>query len=52
MNGCLAINGRDEAPVDHPLDLHPTIAICRGVHRSRLISTVITREINGHDDFT
>ena len=34
-----------------PLDLHPAIMMSRGVHRSRSIFAVITREINGSDDF-
>ena len=37
---------------DHPLDLHPTIVMSRGIHRLRSISVIITREINGRDDFT
>ena len=36
----------------HPLDFHPTITIRRGVHRSRLISAIITPLINGQDQFT
>ena len=33
----------------HPLDLHQAITINRNVHRSRLISTVITRLMDGCD---
>ena len=36
----------------HPLDLHPTIAIPRGVHRSRLILAIITPLTDGRDYFT
>ena len=35
-----------------PLDIHPTIAMCRWIHRSRVISAVITRELNGWDGLT
>ena len=33
----------------HPLDLHLTISINRGVHRSRLIMTVITPQMDCQD---
>ena len=32
---------------DRPLDVDPTLAMIRGVHRQRAISAVITRKING-----
>ena len=40
------------ASLDHPLDLNPTIAICWRVQLSRVIFAIITREINGRDEFT
>ena len=37
---------------DHPLDLNPTITMCLRVHRSRAMLAVITRAIDGSDEFT
>ena len=34
---------------DRPLDFDPTLVMSREIHRSRAISAVITREINGWD---
>ena len=34
---------------DHPLDFDPTLVMSRGIHRSRAISAVITRLIDGSD---
>ena len=49
-SGCVHIAREREGVASiRPLDLHPKIAISRGVHRSRLIVTVITPLIDSWD---